>query len=112
MDSTGHPAGRQHRLRRASIEHLPQRQYSLGPERQDDLWGHECGHQVRLFFQQYATFCIIRLSIVWKSLISHTAFNSATDLFLAVFPTLVFWNLNLKLRIKISLILLLSLGVV
>ena len=52
------------------------------------------------------------MSIVWKSLISHTAFNSATDLFLAVFPTLVFWNLNLKLRIKISLILLLSLGVV
>lgn len=39
-------------------------------------------------------------------------FNSATDLFLAVFPTLVFWNLNLKLRIKISLIVLLSLGVV
>ncbi|KAJ5972924.1 uncharacterized protein N7479_002842 [Penicillium vulpinum] len=39
-------------------------------------------------------------------------FNSATDLFLAVFPTVVFWNLNLKLRIKISLIFLLSLGIV
>ncbi|KAJ5205347.1 hypothetical protein N7491_004031 [Penicillium cf. griseofulvum] len=39
-------------------------------------------------------------------------FNSATDLFLAVFPTTVFWNLNLKLRIKISLIVLLSLGIV
>lgn len=39
-------------------------------------------------------------------------FNSATDLFLAVFPTVVFWNLNLKLRIKISLIGLLSLGIV
>ncbi|KAJ5082231.1 hypothetical protein N7532_011274 [Penicillium argentinense] len=39
-------------------------------------------------------------------------FNSATDLFLAVFPTVVFWNLNLKLRIKISLIVLLSLGIV
>ncbi|KAJ5174330.1 uncharacterized protein N7482_000207 [Penicillium canariense] len=37
-------------------------------------------------------------------------FNSATDLFLAIFPTLVFWNLNLKLGIKISLIGLLSLG--
>ncbi|KAK5806739.1 hypothetical protein VI817_000997 [Penicillium citrinum] len=40
------------------------------------------------------------------------AFNSAADLFLAVFPTVVFWNLNLKLRIKISLIGLLSLGIV
>ncbi|KGO69586.1 hypothetical protein PITC_000040 [Penicillium italicum] len=39
-------------------------------------------------------------------------FNSATDLFLAVFPTVVFWNLNLKLSIKISLIGLLSLGIV
>ncbi|CAI7656308.1 unnamed protein product [Penicillium pancosmium] len=39
-------------------------------------------------------------------------FNSAADLFLAVFPTVVFWNLNLKLRIKISLIGLLSLGIV
>ncbi|RHZ57490.1 glycoside hydrolase family 27 protein [Aspergillus thermomutatus] len=38
--------------------------------------------------------------------------NSACDLFLAVFPTLIFWNLNLKLRIKISLIILLSLGIV
>lgn len=40
-----------------------------------------------------------------------TGFNSFTDLFLAVFPTVVFWNLNLKLRIKISLIVLLSLGI-
>jgi hypothetical protein len=39
-------------------------------------------------------------------------FNSATDLFLAVFPTVVFWNLNLKLSIKAGLIALLSLGVV
>ncbi|KAL2858470.1 hypothetical protein BJY01DRAFT_241804 [Aspergillus pseudoustus] len=38
--------------------------------------------------------------------------NSAVDLFLAVFATLVFWNLNLALRIKISLIGLLSLGIV
>ncbi|KAJ5139394.1 uncharacterized protein N7515_004242 [Penicillium bovifimosum] len=38
-------------------------------------------------------------------------FNSATDLFLAVFPAVVFWNLNLRLRIKIGLIILLSLGV-
>ncbi|KAJ5151455.1 uncharacterized protein N7482_010707 [Penicillium canariense] len=38
------------------------------------------------------------------------SFNSATDLFLVIFPTLVFWNLNLKLGIKISLIGLLSLG--
>jgi hypothetical protein len=40
------------------------------------------------------------------------SFNSATDLFLAVFPAVVFWNLNLKLRIKVSLIVLLSLGIV
>ncbi|KAH8433163.1 uncharacterized protein LDX57_010797 [Aspergillus melleus] len=40
------------------------------------------------------------------------SFNSFTDLFLAVFPTVVFWNLNLKMRIKISLIILLSLGIV
>lgn len=39
------------------------------------------------------------------------AANSACDLFLAVFPTLIFWNLNLKMRIKISLIILLSLGI-
>ncbi|PYH91410.1 hypothetical protein BO71DRAFT_452134 [Aspergillus ellipticus CBS 707.79] len=38
--------------------------------------------------------------------------NTATDLFLAVFPTIIFWSLNLKMRIKISLITLLSLGVV
>ena len=40
------------------------------------------------------------------------AVNTATDLFLAVFPTIIFWSLNLKMRIKISLIMLLSLGVV
>jgi hypothetical protein len=38
------------------------------------------------------------------------AFNSATDLFLAIFPAAVFWNLKLRLRVKISLICLLSLG--
>ncbi|KAL2862487.1 uncharacterized protein BJX67DRAFT_375276 [Aspergillus lucknowensis] len=37
--------------------------------------------------------------------------NTATDLFLAVFPTVVFWNLNLRLRIKLSLIILMSLGI-
>ncbi|KAL4778072.1 hypothetical protein BJX76DRAFT_366771 [Aspergillus varians] len=37
--------------------------------------------------------------------------NTATDLFLAVFPTVVFWNLNLRLRIKIGLITLMSLGI-
>ncbi|KAF5865578.1 hypothetical protein ETB97_003422 [Aspergillus alliaceus] len=38
--------------------------------------------------------------------------NSATDLFLAVFPIPIFWNLNLKTRVKIGLIVLLSLGLV
>ncbi|EED16286.1 conserved hypothetical protein [Talaromyces stipitatus ATCC 10500] len=42
---------------------------------------------------------------------SNTA-NSACDLFLAVFPTLIFWNLNLKTPVKIGLIILLSLGIV
>ncbi|KAL4914012.1 hypothetical protein BDW62DRAFT_220344 [Aspergillus aurantiobrunneus] len=37
--------------------------------------------------------------------------NTATDLFLAVFPTVIFWNLNLRLRIKLSLIILMSLGI-
>ncbi|KAL4800108.1 hypothetical protein BDV19DRAFT_171533 [Aspergillus venezuelensis] len=40
-----------------------------------------------------------------------SAVNTATDFFLAVFPTVVFWNLNLRLRIKISLIVLMSLGI-
>lgn len=39
------------------------------------------------------------------------AVNSATDFFLAVFPTIIFWSLNLRLRIKISLIILMSLGI-
>jgi hypothetical protein len=34
------------------------------------------------------------------------------DFFLALFATLVFWNLKLALRIKISLAILLSLGIV
>ncbi|KAE8329792.1 hypothetical protein BDV39DRAFT_171378 [Aspergillus sergii] len=38
--------------------------------------------------------------------------NSATDLFLAVFPIPIFWNLNLKTRVKLGLIVLLSLGLV
>ncbi|CAI7646008.1 unnamed protein product [Penicillium glandicola] len=51
-------------------------------------------------------------SAVIKFAYYSNTFNSATDLFLAVVPTMVFWNLNLKLRIKISLIILLSLGIV
>ncbi|KAJ5682195.1 hypothetical protein N7462_005360, partial [Penicillium macrosclerotiorum] len=39
------------------------------------------------------------------------AFNSATDLFLAVFSTCIFWNLNLKLRVKLGLVTLLGLGI-
>jgi hypothetical protein len=39
------------------------------------------------------------------------AFNSATDLYLAVFSTYIFWNLNLKLRIKFGLVALLGLGI-
>ncbi|KAJ5950913.1 uncharacterized protein N7479_009326 [Penicillium vulpinum] len=39
------------------------------------------------------------------------SFNSATDLYLAVFSTYIFWNLNLKLRVKIGLVILLGLGI-
>ncbi|KAJ5291784.1 hypothetical protein N7478_001035 [Penicillium angulare] len=39
------------------------------------------------------------------------AFNSATDLYLAVFSTVTFWNLNLKLRVKLGLVILLGLGI-
>ncbi|KAJ5180964.1 hypothetical protein N7492_004174 [Penicillium capsulatum] len=57
------------------------------------------------------TTCGDSTSVIKFAYFSNT-FNSATDLFLAVFPTVVFWNLNLKLRIKITLIGLLSLGIV
>ncbi|PYH76860.1 hypothetical protein BO82DRAFT_346094 [Aspergillus uvarum CBS 121591] len=40
------------------------------------------------------------------------AFNSASDLFLAVFPIYIFWRFNWTLRVKLVLISLLSLGVV
>ncbi|KAJ5664370.1 hypothetical protein N7507_005101 [Penicillium longicatenatum] len=39
------------------------------------------------------------------------AFNSATDLYLAVFSTCIFWSLNLKLRVKLGLVTLLGLGI-
>lgn len=39
------------------------------------------------------------------------AFNSATDLYLAVFSTCILWTLNLKLRVKLGLITLLGLGI-
>lgn len=39
------------------------------------------------------------------------AFNSATDLYLAIFSTVIFWRLNLKLRIRLGLVALLGLGI-
>ncbi|KAJ5158645.1 uncharacterized protein N7500_008296 [Penicillium coprophilum] len=39
------------------------------------------------------------------------SFNSATDLYLAVFSTYIFWSLNLKLRVKLGLVTLLGLGI-
>ncbi|KAJ5724386.1 hypothetical protein N7493_006114 [Penicillium malachiteum] len=39
------------------------------------------------------------------------AFNSATDLYLAVFSTVIFWKLNLKLKVKLGLVSLLGLGI-
>jgi hypothetical protein len=38
------------------------------------------------------------------------AINTATDLYLAAFPTYIFWNMNLRLRLRISLMILLGLG--
>ncbi|KAJ5822642.1 hypothetical protein N7447_004982 [Penicillium robsamsonii] len=58
-----------------------------------------------------ATTCGDSNAVIKFAYYSNT-FNSATDLFLAAFPTIMFWNLNLKLRIKIGLIVLLSLGIV
>lgn len=39
------------------------------------------------------------------------AFNSATDLGLAVFSTSIFWSLNLKLHVKLGLVALLGMGI-
>lgn len=38
------------------------------------------------------------------------AFNTFVDLFLAVFPSVIFWNLRVKLKVKISITALLALG--
>ncbi|OJJ36003.1 hypothetical protein ASPWEDRAFT_741100 [Aspergillus wentii DTO 134E9] len=57
------------------------------------------------------TSCGNVVSVVQFSYFSSSV-NTATDLFLALFPTYIFWNLNLKLRIKITLIVLMSLGIV
>ncbi|KAL4899203.1 hypothetical protein BDW74DRAFT_183945 [Aspergillus multicolor] len=50
-------------------------------------------------------------SAVIKFAYFSSAVNTASDFFLAVFPTAIFWNLNLRLRIKLSLIVLMSLGI-
>lgn len=42
---------------------------------------------------------------------SEKAFNAATDLYLAAFPTFIFWSLNLHFRVKLGLIALLGLGI-
>ncbi|OOF98964.1 hypothetical protein ASPCADRAFT_204660 [Aspergillus carbonarius ITEM 5010] len=67
---------------------------------------------VRALWDPYVkTTCGSSVAVVRFSYFSSSV-NTATDLFLAVFPTIIFWSLNLKMRIKISLIMLLSLGVV
>ncbi|RAO74140.1 uncharacterized protein BHQ10_010152 [Talaromyces amestolkiae] len=55
--------------------------------------------------------CGNTIAVIQFAYYSNSA-NSACDLFLAVFPTLIFWNLNLKMRVKIGLIVLLSLGII
>ncbi|KAJ5895689.1 hypothetical protein N7495_007380 [Penicillium taxi] len=68
-------------------------------------------HDIRILWETVETTCGNLNSVIQFAYYSNT-FNSATDLFLAIFPTVVFWNLNLKLQIKLGLIALLSLGVV
>ncbi|KKK21267.1 hypothetical protein ARAM_001257 [Aspergillus rambellii] len=55
---------------------------------------------------------IILWALMGLQFAANIRLNCAVDFFLAVFPTLVVWNLNLLFRIKISLIVLLSLGIV
>ncbi|KAI9044502.1 uncharacterized protein KD926_000413 [Aspergillus affinis] len=64
-----------------------------------------------LFFQ-----CSIHLGELFspgkQSYYERTAFNSACDLLLAVFPVYTFWRFNWTVRVKLVLISLLSLGIV
>lgn len=70
-----------------------------------------CGDTAAVIkFAYYSNSTFLERVSVTTSRLTSLAFNSATDFFLAVFPTVVFWNLNLKLRIKIGLIVLLSVG--
>lgn len=80
----------------------------------DPLIQTTCGDTAAVIkFAYFSNSEIVYIPSLQAVLIIYTiAFNSAADLFLAVFPTVVFWNLNLKLPIKISLIGLLSLGIV
>ncbi|EAW08571.1 uncharacterized protein ACLA_033070 [Aspergillus clavatus NRRL 1] len=64
-----------------------------------------------LWDETVQTTCGNGVAVVRFAYYSNSA-NSACDLFLAVFPTIIFWNLNLKLSVKIGLITLLSLGIV
>lgn len=43
-------------------------------------------------------------------IVEFTAINTATDLYLAIFPAYTLWSLNLKRRTKTILIILMSLG--
>lgn len=56
---------------------------------------------------------ICRIMFHWIALISEiTAINTATDLYLAIFPAYTLWSLNLKRRTKTILIILMGLGLV
>lgn len=67
---------------------------------------------IKFAYYSNSLFLSRAICVWWFALLTVSGANSACDLFLAVFPTLIFWNLNLKLRVKIGLIALLSLGLV
>ncbi|KAL3486476.1 hypothetical protein BJX62DRAFT_19573 [Aspergillus germanicus] len=70
-----------------------------------------CRNVERLWKPHVVTSCGDTTAVIQFSYFTGSL-NSAVDLFLALFATLVFWNLKLALRIKISLAILLSLGIV
>lgn len=71
-----------------------------------------CGNVVSVVQFSYFSSCESIYTEYYCIETDDIAVNTATDLFLALFPTYIFWNLNLKLRIKITLIVLMSLGIV
>ena len=73
-----------------------------------DMHGSKIGERCRIcFFMQVA-----RRLLIKREILSHwQAFNIFTDLVLAILPSVVVSNLNMRVRTKVGLIFLMSLGV-